>query len=68
MNDTAEIVFMLLALLHMWLVVRFCILHMFREIENRPYHLKWLMLVFFLPVIGYGLYFWLTRNYSAGEN
>jgi len=44
------------------------VLHTFKRTDNnRPYHLKWLMLVFFVPFLGYGLYFWLTRK-SISEN
>lgn len=68
MFSNQETWIMLFFLLHMWLVVRFCILHMFRQANNRPYHLKWLMLVFFLPVIGYLLYFWLTRHYVTTDD
>ncbi|AWO00378.1 hypothetical protein DLD77_00980 [Chitinophaga alhagiae] len=68
MNDNAEIWLTLLFMVHIWLVVRFCVLHMFRQANNRPYHLKWLMLVFFLPYLGYGLYFWLTRRYVTKQH
>ncbi|SIN64105.1 hypothetical protein [Chitinophaga niabensis] len=59
----------LFAMLHLWLVVRFCVQHTFKQSDNpRPYHLKWLILVFFLPFVGYGLYLWLTRGYVTEEN
>ncbi|MBO9155176.1 hypothetical protein ACFOTA_23400 [Chitinophaga sp. GCM10012297] len=61
-----EIWLTLLFMLHIWIVVRFVVQHTFKQGGNRrPYHLKWLMLVFFLPFVGYGLYLWLTRNYSS---
>ncbi|MGX5817396.1 PLDc N-terminal domain-containing protein [Chitinophaga lutea] len=70
MTEHREIWIMLLFIAHMWLVTRFTIRHIFKQSDDRrPYHLKWLMLVFFLPFIGYGLYFWLTRRYTArGEH
>ncbi|GEP98765.1 PLDc N-terminal domain-containing protein [Chitinophaga cymbidii] len=68
MGVDSEIWITLFAMIHIWLVVRFCVLHTFRQANNRPYHLKWLMLVFFLPIIGYALYFWLTRRYVPEES
>lgn len=66
MNE--ELLLMILFLAHLWLVVRFVVIHTFKRTDNnRPYHLKWLMLVFFVPFLGYGLYFWLTRK-SISEN
>lgn len=68
-NSYTDIILMILFMLHAWIVVRFCVQHTFRQPENnRPYHLKWLMLVFFLPFIGYLLYLWLTRRYVTEEN
>lgn len=65
---TEELILMIIFLAHLWLVVRFVVLHTFKKPgNNRPYHLKWLILVFFLPFIGYALYFWLTSN-KAPEN
>ena len=64
-----EIWLTLLFMLHMWIVVRFVVQHTFKRSDNRrPYHLKWLILVFFLPFIGYGLYLWLTRHYSSSSS
>lgn len=64
MRPDTEIWITLFAMLHIWLVVRFCVSHTFRRAGNtRPYHLKWLILVFFLPFAGYALYLWLTRRY-----
>lgn len=65
-----EIWLTLLFMLHIWIVVRFVVQHTFKQGSNRrprPYHLKWLVLVFFLPFFGYGLYLWLTRNYSSSS-
>ncbi|RPE12200.1 hypothetical protein EGT74_01190 [Chitinophaga lutea] len=67
MDNNTEIWITLLFMVHIWLVVRFCILHTFRQANNRPYHLKWLILVFFLPYLGYALYFWLTRRYVTRQ-
>ncbi|ATL47922.1 hypothetical protein COR50_12500 [Chitinophaga caeni] len=64
----SEIWLMLAFLVHMWLVSRFVVMHTFKSTDNhRPYHLKWLMLVFFLPYLGYLLYFYITAGYNRGN-
>lgn len=69
MEFNTDILIAFFMLMHMWIVVRFCVQHTFRQEDNhRPYHLKWLMLVFFLPFIGYPLYLWLTRRYVTEES
>ncbi|RAJ05005.1 hypothetical protein LX64_02158 [Chitinophaga skermanii] len=59
----------ILFMLHIWLVARFVVMNMFRKATNkRPYHLKWLLLVFMLPYLGYFLYFKLTSSYQQESN